>query len=309
MPNLTPPVTTVARALAYQKEISTRCDRGELRPLMTLYLTDTTSVEEIAAAGASSEIVACKLYPAGATTNSDAGVTDVSAPKFRSVLKAMETHGLVLCVHGEVTHGDVFDREAEFVGTTLTAMRKEFPNLKIVLEHATTAEAVSFVLANDNVGCTLTPQHLLFDRNDLLVGGLKPHLFCLPILKRKKHLDALRDAIRGGSPKFFLGTDSAPHDVGSKESACGCAGCYSAAHAMELYATAFERAGCLENLNDFACVNGARFYGLEIDPDPSEHMVLERTPTVVPDSIGKTVVPLCAGETLAWTATRVRRDE
>ncbi len=302
MPNLRPPVTTVAAAAAYRERILVAVPEGvAFEPLMTLYLTDNTPVAEIAVAKASGFVHAVKYYPAGATTNSDSGVTALS--RVYPVLAAMEKHGVVLCLHGEVTDPavDMFDRERVFVDTLLPGIVRDFPGLRIVLEHATTKEAVDFVRAAPaHVAATLTPQHLMWSRNALLVGGLRPHLYCLPILKRESHRQALVAAATSGDPRFFLGTDSAPHARHAKESACCGAGCYSAPLALPLYAEVFEAAGALPRLPDFASRFGAQFYGL---PVAQETITLVREPWTVPADYplaDDTIVPLRAGETVAW---------
>jgi dihydroorotase len=302
MPNLTPPVTTVALAAAYRDRILAALPAASaFAPLMTLYLTDNTTVDEIARARASGFVIGVKYYPVGATTNSDSGVTDLG--RAYAAFAAMEKHGLPLLVHGEVTDSDVdiFDRERVFVDRQLTRVVRDFPALKIVLEHITTTEAAEFIdSAPANVGATITPQHLTWSRNALLVGGIRPHLYCMPVLKREKHRLSLLRAATGGSPKYFLGTDSAPHSVNMKESACGCAGCYSAHAAIELYAESFDRAGALERLEAFASFHGADFYGL---PRNTATITLKREAWVVPPSypFGEhTVVPLRAGETMRW---------
>jgi dihydroorotase len=302
MPNLKPPVTTVAQALAYREEILQAVPAGvDFTPLMTLYLTASTPKNEIQAAAESDAVHAFKLYPAGATTNSDSGVADIKA--VYPLLEAMEKHAIPLLIHGEVTdeHCDIFDRERVFIETHLTAIAENFPGLRIVLEHVTTTEAVQFVkAAGPNIAATLTPQHLLFNRNSLLAGGLRPHYYCLPIIKREQHRLALVAAATSGNPKFFLGTDSAPHLTSLKETACGCAGCYSAHAALELYAEAFERAGSLDKLEGFASFHGADFYRL---PRNSGTVTLEKTAWRIPDFYGEdgnTLTPLKAGEELAW---------
>ncbi|MEO6749016.1 MAG: dihydroorotase [Casimicrobiaceae bacterium] len=304
MPNLKPPVTTVAAAADYRVRILSALPAGSrFVPLMTLYLTDDTPASEIARAKASGFVHACKYYPAGATTNSAAGVTNIDNawPMFA----AMEREGMVLCVHGEVTDADidVFDRERVFVERHLARIVAGFPALRIVFEHATTREAVEFVrAAGPNVAATLTPQHLLYSRNAMLTGFLRPHLYCLPILKREVHRRALVAAATSGDPKFFLGTDSAPHPRHAKESACGCAGCYSAPAALELYAEVFDAAGALDALEGFASFHGADFYGL---PRNTDSITLRRENWQVPAQCAlgpDSVVPLCAGETLAWRA-------
>ena len=302
MPNLRPPVTTVDAALAYRDRIrSAAGPSARFDPLMTLYLTDNTSADEIAKAKASGAIVAVKVYPAGATTNSDAGVT--SLDRARHAIAAIEKHGLVLSLHGEVTDADVdvFDRERVYVERTLGKLTRDFPGLRIVLEHVTTREAAEFVAsAGANVAATITPQHLMWSRNAMLVGGVRPHFYCLPILKRESHRHALVAAATSGSRKFFLGTDSAPHARDQKEHACGCAGCYSAPLALELYAEAFEDAGALDRLEGFASLHGAAFYGLAPHADT---VTLVREPWTVPAAYpfgDGTVVPLRAGERMRW---------
>ena len=302
MPNLKPPVTSVAQALAYRDEILQALPTGaDFTPLMTLYLTGATTAAEIKAAAESDAVYAFKLYPAGATTNSDAGVADITA--IYPALAALEKYQLPLLIHGEVTdeNCDIFDRERVFVDTSLTAIVEHFPGLRIVLEHVTTSEAVQFVqAAGKNIAATITPQHLLFNRNALLAGGIRPHYYCLPIIKRERHRLALVAAATGGNPKFFLGTDSAPHLRSLKETACGCAGCYSAHAALELYAEAFERADALDKLEGFASFYGPDFYRL---PRNTGTVTLEKTGWIVPSFYGEngdTVTPLKAGEELSW---------
>ncbi len=302
MPNLKPPVTTVALAAAYRDRIVAALPSGaRFTPLMTLYLTDETRPDEIAAAKRSGFIPAVKYYPAGATTNSSSGVTHIDHAW--PALAAMEAHGIILSIHGEVTtpEVDIFDRERVFVDTVLARIVREFPALRIVLEHVTTQEGAEFVAAaGPGMAATITPQHLLYSRNDMLVGGIRPHLYCLPVLKRERHRQALLRAATSGSPKFFLGTDSAPHARPTKETSCGCAGCYSANAAIELYATAFEAAGALHRLEDFASRFGAQFYGL---PRNEGSITLARERWTVPESVpfgDATVVPLCAGTALEW---------
>jgi len=302
MPNLKPPVRTVAEAAAYRDRILAAIPTGaEFEPLMTLYLTDNTRPEEILAAKESGFIKAVKYYPAGATTNSDLGVTDLR--HCDRALEAMQAVDLPLLLHGEVTHAavDVFDREQVFIDRHLTPLKQRWPMLRIVLEHITTAEAVKFVLSADaTVAATVTPQHLLFNRNSLFQGGIRPHFYCLPILKRETHRQALIEAATSGNPKFFLGTDSAPHARDTKESACGCAGCYSAFHAIELYAEAFEQVGQLDKLEGFASFYGADFYQL---PRNTAQITLTQTPWRIPDTLpfpGSDLVPLRAGSELAW---------
>ena len=260
MPNLVPPVTNAEMATAYKQRIEAARPAGsQFEPLMTLYLTNQTTAEDIAAAKAAG-VVACKLYPAGATTNSDAAVSAIEA--LYPVFEAMQAHGLLLLIHGEVTenHIDIFDREKVFIDTHLRPIVAAFPELKIVFEHITTADAAEFVMqASDNVAATITPQHLLLNRNDLLVGGVRPHNYCLPVLKRNTHQKALQEAVATGSPKFFLGTDSAPHARHRKENACGCAGCYSAWSAIELYAEIFDELNILDKFEGFASLHGANF--------------------------------------------------
>ena len=302
MPNLTPPVTNVNRASDYRERIlAQRPEGSDWQPLMVLYLTDNTSPEEIRAAKECGFIHGCKYYPAGATTNSDSGVTDLA--NIHKVLETMQEVGMVLQLHGEVTSidTDIFDREAVFIERHLRGLVQHYPNLKIVLEHITTQEAVDFVsAAGDNVAASITPQHLLYNRNHMLVGGIRPHLFCLPILKRDIHQHALIAAATSGDRKFFLGTDSAPHAQGKKESSCGCAGCFSHHAAIELYAEVFDTAGALDKLEVFASKNGPDFYSL---PYNSESILLKRDPWELPEAIpfdGSQLVPLGAGTTLNW---------
>ncbi|WP_075879298.1 dihydroorotase [Vreelandella massiliensis] len=303
MPNLTPPVTTTEKALAYRERILQALPEGSaFEPLMTLYLTDTTPPEEIERALKSGVIKAVKLYPAGATTNSDSGVTDLR--HCEATIKAMAELGMPLLVHGEVTDSDIdiFDREAVFIDRVLKPLLERHPTLKLVCEHITTEHAADFVTqAPDTVAATITAHHLLFNRNQMLAGGIRPHYYCLPILKRERHRQALIKAATSGSAKFFLGTDSAPHAQGAKESSCGCAGAYTAPAAIELYATAFEQADALERLEAFASLNGPRFYGLPINADK---ITLARQTWVLPESYpyaeGQRIIPLQAGEALAW---------
>jgi len=302
MPNLKPPVTTVAQALAYRKEILQAIPAGiDFTPLMTLYLTASTTVTEIKTAAESDHVYAFKLYPAGATTNSDSGVGDIKG--IYPLFAAMEKHDIPLLIHGEVTDEscDIFDRERVFIDTHLTGIAGNFPGLRIVVEHVTTTEAVQFVqAASDNIAATITPQHLLFNRNAILAGGIRPHYYCLPIIKREQHRLSLVAAATSGNPKFFLGTDSAPHLTSLKETACGCAGCYSAHAALELYVEAFERAGSLDKLEGFASFYGADFYRL---PRNSGTVTLEKTSWTVPATYGKdnlTITPLKADEELSW---------
>lgn len=302
MPNLVPPARTSAEALAYRERILAARPAGSaFEPLMVLYLTDNTDPAEIARARATGLVQAVKLYPAGATTNSDSGVTDLE--KTWPVLEKMAETGMPLLVHGEVTHADVdiFDREKVFIDTVLAPLLTRFPTLKVVLEHITTADAAAFVAeAPATVGATITAHHLLFNRNHMLVGGVRPHYFCLPILKRRRHQEALLAAATSGNPKYFLGTDSAPHAKGAKESACGCAGCFTAHAAIELYAEAFEAAGALHRLEAFASCHGPDFYGL---PRNSDRITLVKSPWPVPADYpfgDSTVVPIRAGSEIAW---------
>jgi|SRR5262252_3416243 dihydroorotase len=302
MPNLDPPITTVGAAAAYRERIAAATSpASRFSPLLTLYLTDNTPAAEIATAARSGFVIGVKYYPAGATTNSDSGVTAVE--RAYPALEAMQAHGLPLLVHGETTAGDVdvFDRERVFVDTTLSRIVRDFPALRVVLEHVTTREAVDFVgAAPSHVGATITPQHLLYSRNALFVGGLRPHRYCLPVLKRETHRKALIEAATSGNPKFFLGTDSAPHAKSAKEAACGCAGCYTAHAALELYAEAFEAAGALDRLEAFASFHGADFYGL---PRNGDTVTLAREPWTVPAEYpfgDEAIVPLNAGATMRW---------
>lgn len=302
MPNLTPPVKTAADATAYHSRImSALKGHPQFEPLMTLYLTDATTPEDIAVAAQSNLVCGVKLYPAGATTNSDAGVTGLETLK--PTLEAMQSHNVPLLVHGEVTDPDVdiFDREAKFIERTLAPLIEEFPELRVILEHITTEDSVNFVAeARTGVAATITPQHLLFDRNDMLVGGIRPHLFCLPILKRRQHKEALRRAATSGNPRFFIGTDSAPHTIETKESSCGCAGCYSAHAAIPLYAEVFEQENSLDKLGAFTSHFGADFYGRARN---EETVDLVKEDNLNPESLQfghSTVVPLRAGELLRW---------
>lgn len=303
MPNLRPPVTTVAAAAAYRARILAALPPGTaFTPLMTLYLTDNTPVDEIRRAADSAFVHAVKLYPAGATTNSDLGVTDLG--HCTMVLAEMEKLGLPLLVHGEVTDPaiDVFDREAVFLERVLQPLMARFPALKVVVEHITTADAADFVAAcGPNVAATITAHHLLYNRNAIFSGGVRPHYYCLPVLKREQHRLALLRVATSGNRRFFLGTDSAPHARTTKEAACGCAGCYTAHAALELYAEAFESIGALDRLEGFASFNGPDFYGL---PRNSSQVTLLRgewsTPEAFPYLAGDTLVPLRAGEPLRW---------
>jgi dihydroorotase len=302
MPNLKPPVTTTALALAYRQRIISALPEGaKFEPMMTLYLTDMTSAEEIRIAKASGVVHAIKLYPAGATTNSDAGVNDLR--KTYAALEEMQRCGMPLLVHGEVTDSniDIFDREAVFIDKVLHPLLKDLPNLRVVFEHITTQDAAQFVAsAADNIAATITAHHLLYNRNALLAGGVRPHYYCLPVLKRETHREALVKAATSGSQKFFLGTDSAPHAQHTKENACGCAGCYTAHTAIELYAEAFENAGALNKLEGFASFFGADYYGLQRN---QETITLLKEDWQVPESIDFAeyqLVPLRAGEKLKW---------
>jgi len=301
MPNLKPPVTTAAQAVAYRERILAAVPAGlRFEPLMTLYLTDNTPPEEIRRAREAG-VVALKLYPAGATTNSDAGVTDVR--RTYATLEAMQREGLLLLVHGEVTDADIdlFDREAVFIDRVMQPLRRDFPELKVVFEHITTKEAAQYVAgADERTAATITAHHLLYNRNALFIGGMRPHYYCLPVLKREVHRQALVAAATSGSPKFFLGTDSAPHAAALKEqSVCG-AGCFTAPAALELYAEAFEAAGALHQLEAFASLHGPAFYGL---PPNTDRVTLKREPWALPETLpfGEAVIkPLRGGETLTW---------
>ena len=302
MPNLVPPVTTAEQALAYKSRIEAHVPSGQLfTPLMVLYLTDKTTPEMVKAAKLAG-VVACKLYPAGATTNSDSGVTDIN--KVYPAFAAMQDEAMLLLVHGEVTDGDIdiFDREKIFIDTKLKQLRRDFPELKTVLEHITTADAVQFVLSQDkHCAATITAHHLLYNRNHMLVGGIRPHYYCLPILKRSRHQQALLAAATSGDHRFFLGTDSAPHATHKKEADCGCAGCYSAFAAIELYAQAFDQENALDKLEAFASFYGPDFYGL---PRNSETITLQKEPWTVPEHFQlteqDTITPLAAGQSLTW---------
>lgn len=332
MPNLKPPVTTVDQAAAYRNRILAAVDKAcasgqyaaddqqvmrQFQPLMVLYLTGATQAAEIEKAAKSGIVQAVKLYPAGATTNSEAGVSDLLG-QCSSVLQAMQEHGLPLLVHGEVTDADVdvFDREAAFVDRVMKPLRTRFPQLRVVFEHITTEQAASFVTEHSTLdgdgrpllAATITPQHLLYNRNALFKGGLQPHWYCLPVLKREAHRQALLAAATSGLPQFFLGTDSAPHARHLKEMSCGCAGCYSAPYAMQMYAEAFEQAGALADASlfeKFCSLNGPRFYGLPVNQGCYE---LQRAPFEVPLQLpfvtDSGIVPLRAGEVLDWTVTR-----
>jgi len=308
MPNLKPPVTTVDLAKAYQARIESNLKSlsiDSFTPLMTLYLTDNTSADEVHKAKAAG-IVGFKLYPAGATTNSDAGVSDIK--RCYKALEAMQAVGMPLLVHGEVTHADIdiFDREAVFIDHVLEPLRKDFPELKIVFEHITTKQAAHYVRdaatgGNATIAATITPQHLLMNRNAIFAGGIRPHNYCLPVLKREEHRIALLEAATSGNTRFFLGTDSAPHAKGAKEAACGCAGCYSAFNALGLYAEAFENAGKLDKLEGFASFFGPDFYSLSRN---SKKITLVKQAQSIPAELplgDATIVPLRAGETIAWS--------
>lgn len=302
MPNLVPPIKNTEQALAYkQRIIAARPNNSHFEPLMTLYLTDNTSRQDIKTAKQSGIVYAAKLYPAGATTNSDSGVTSLEG--VYPILECMAEESLPLLVHGEVTRSDIdiFDREKYFIDEQLSKLVKQLPHLKIVLEHITTQEAVDFVTtAPVNIAATITAHHLLYNRNHMLVGGIRPHYYCLPILKRNIHQQALIKAATSGNPKFFLGTDSAPHPQHSKETACGCAGCYTAHAAIELYAEAFDRANALDKLENFASYFGPNFYGLAVNKDT---ITLVRKNWLVPATLPfgeKQIIPLRAGETIHW---------
>jgi len=305
MPNLVPPVLNADQAMAYRERIVQHIpDHHHFTPLMVLYLTDNTDAQMIADAKKAG-VVACKLYPAGATTNSDSGVTDMA--HIHEALTAMETQGLLLLVHGEVTDAeiDIFDREAEFIEQRLRKVTRDYPNLKVVLEHITTEQSVDFVNeSGPNVAATITAHHLMFNRNHMLAGGIRPHYYCLPILKRQRHQQALVKAATSGSPKFFLGTDSAPHTQSNKESSCGCAGSYTAFAALEMYAQVFNDAGALDKLEGFASHFGPDFYGLARN---TTQVTLHEKPWTVPASFslnGEPLIPIKAGETLSWTVER-----
>ncbi len=302
MPNLVPPVVTAQDALAYRERILAALPAGAaFRPLMTLYLTEATSPADVARAHREGAAHAVKLYPAGATTNSHAGVRDLG--RVRPVLERMAAIGMPLLIHGEVTDPDVdvFDREKMFIDRVFSGLLRDFPELKMVFEHITTADAADFVLAaGPNVAATATPQHLIINRNAMFAGGLRPHAYCLPVAKREAHRLAIRRAVTSGSPKFFLGTDSAPHAVERKESSCGCAGIFNAPFALESYARVFEEEGALDRFEAFASENGPRFYGLALN---SGTVALERTEVEVPERLpgpGTSIIPFHAGETLSW---------
>jgi len=302
MPNLKPPVTTVEQALAYRQRILDALPTDtNFSPLMTLYLTDNLAQEELVRLSTEPAVVAVKYYPAGATTNSDSGVSSID--RVMPSLEVMAKRGIPLLIHGEVTDGeiDIFDREQRFIDTVLAPLRAQLPELKVVLEHITTANAVEFVSEqNSNVAATITVHHLLYNRNHLLAGGIRPHFYCLPVLKRNSHQLALIEAATSGNPKFFLGTDSAPHPKGDKEAACGCAGIYTAPGALELYAEVFDQADALDRLEGFASLYGPRFYGLPVN---TEKISLVRDSWQMEESFqfgSNTVIPVRAGETLHW---------
>lgn len=307
MPNLVPPVTNAALAMAYRDRIlAARPQDNHFEPLMTLYLTNQTTAQDIIDAKAAG-VIAAKMYPAGATTNSAAAVSQLEA--LYPVFEVMQQQGMLLLVHGEVTdnHIDIFDREKVFIDQKMRHIVQQFPELKVVFEHITTADAAAFVSESSRfVAATITPQHLMLNRNDLLVGGVRPHNFCLPVLKRSTHQEALRKMVQSGSPKFFLGTDSAPHAKEAKENACGCAGCYSAWSAIELYTQVFEELGVLDKLEAFASHYGADFYGLARNKGT---ITLTQTAWEIPAEItlpnGKPIVPFFAGETVRWKVTAV----
>ncbi|PHM40283.1 dihydroorotase [Xenorhabdus mauleonii] len=302
MPNLVPPVTDIASAKAYKERIIAAIPADHhFQPLMTCYLTDTTDSNQIEAGFKEGVFTACKLYPANATTNSSHGVSDIE--KIYPVLGTMEKIGMPLLIHGEVTaaHIDIFDREARFIEQVMEPLRKQFPALKVVFEHITTKEAAEYVLeGNDYLGATLTPQHLMFNRNHMLVGGIRPHLYCLPVLKRNIHQEALRSAVASGCKRFFLGTDSAPHTLHRKESSCGCAGVFNAPTALAAYATVFEEIGAMEHFESFCSLNGPAFYNLPVNDGFIE---LTRKPTPVVEHIecgNEKLIPFLAGEDAGW---------
>ncbi|MCH6191318.1 dihydroorotase [Serratia sp. X10] len=303
MPNLVPPVTTVAAARAYRDRILAAVPQGHnFTPLMTCYLTNSLAASELVSGFEQGVFTAAKLYPANATTNSSHGVSDVTG--IYPLFEQMQKIGMPLLIHGEVTDPavDIFDREARFIEQVMEPIRRHFPELKIVFEHITTKEAAQYVQAGNRfLGATITPQHLMFNRNHMLVGGIRPHLFCLPILKRNVHQEALRQAVASGSDRFFLGTDSAPHLKHRKESSCGCAGCFNAPNAIPAYAAVFEQLGALDHFEAFCSLNGPLFYGLPLNEDFIE---LQRVPTTQPEEIAlgnESVIPFLAGETLNWS--------
>ncbi|WP_017348045.1 dihydroorotase [Pantoea sp. A4] len=302
MPNLVPPVSSVAAAIAYRDRILAALPAGHsFTPLMTCYLTDSLDPDEIERGFKEGVFTAAKLYPAHATTNSSHGVTNIAS--IAKVLDRMQQIGMPLLTHGEVTdaHIDIFDREARFIETVMEPLRRQFPQLKVVMEHITTKEAAQYVAeGNEKLGATITPQHLMFNRNHMLVGGIRPHLYCLPILKRNVHQEALRDVVASGNPRFFLGTDTAPHLRHAKESGCGCAGVFSALNSLPAYATVFEELNALQHFEAFCSENGPRFYGLPLNEGT---ITLVREPWIVQESIivgNETVVPFLAGETMNW---------
>ncbi|WP_145560306.1 dihydroorotase [Yersinia mollaretii] len=303
MPNLAPPITTVASAIAYRDRILAAVPTGhKFTPLMTCYLTDTLDINELTTGFEQGVFTAAKLYPANATTNSNHGVSDI--PAIYPLFERMQKIGMPLLIHGEVTDAavDIFDREARFIDQIMEPIRRKFPELKIVFEHITTKDAADYVLAGNRfLGATITPQHLMFNRNHMLVGGIRPHLFCLPILKRSTHQEALRQVIASGSDRFFLGTDSAPHAKHRKESSCGCAGVFNAPSALPAYATVFEEMNALQHLEAFCSLNGPRFYDLPVNDDFVE---LVRTPSQQPEEISlgsESIVPYLAGQSLNWS--------
>ncbi|CNK26017.1 dihydroorotase [Yersinia enterocolitica] len=303
MPNLTPPITTVTSAIAYRERILAAIPAGhKFTPLMTCYLTNTLDVNELTRGFEQGVFTAAKLYPANATTNSTHGVSDI--PAIYPLFEQMQKIGMPLLIHGEVTDAavDIFDREARFIDQILEPIRRQFPELKIVFEHITTKDAADYVLAGNRfLGATITPQHLMFNRNHMLVGGIRPHLFCLPILKRSTHQEALRQAVASGSERFFLGTDSAPHAKHRKESSCGCAGVFNAPSALPAYASVFEEMNALQHLEAFCSLNGPRFYGLPVNEDFVE---LVRVPFQQPEEISlgnESIIPFLAGQTINWS--------
>ncbi|CRX46171.1 dihydroorotase [Yersinia enterocolitica] len=303
MPNLTPPITTVTSAIAYRERILAAIPAGhKFTPLMTCYLTNTLDVNELTLGFEQGVFTAAKLYPANATTNSTHGVSDI--PAIYPLFEQMQKIGMPLLIHGEVTDAavDIFDREARFIDQILEPIRRQFPELKIVFEHITTKDAADYVLAGNRfLGATITPQHLMFNRNHMLVGGIRPHLFCLPILKRSTHQEALRQAVASGSERFFLGTDSAPHAKHRKESSCGCAGVFNAPSALPAYASVFEEMSALQHFEAFCSLNGPRFYGLPVNEDFVE---LVRVPFQQPEEISlgnESIIPFLAGQTINWS--------
>lgn len=305
MPNLAPPITTIAAAISYRERILAAVPAGhKFTPLMTCYLTDSLAAAELVNGFEQGVFTAAKLYPANATTNSSHGVSDIKG--IYPLLEQMQKIGMPLLIHGEVTDSaiDIFDREARFIDRVMDPIRRQFPELKIVFEHITTQEAAQYVQEGDHfLGATITPQHLMFNRNHMLVGGIRPHLFCLPILKRNLHQEALRKAVASGSARFFLGTDSAPHAKHRKESCCGCAGVFNAPSAMPAYASVFDQLGALEHLEAFCSLNGPRFYGLPVNEDFIE---LQRVAVTQPEEIAlgdESLVPFLAGESVNWSVT------